>query len=180
MRITDLDFILIPEWLAGPTAAQPDDDHWISRWERNLSTARWLDGSSGEAGVRLINQIDNGTSRPVMIVTHGGGVDALLAAREGLGGRAVAGAFIVAPTPDLARTDMTDPKRLRLPCPSVLIASDDHPQFGPSDAEALAGALGSFFVPAGPAGRLDSSSGQGPWPEGLLRLGWFLKRLTKH
>ena len=34
MRVRDIDVLIVPDWAgAGP-------DHWQSRWERNLSTAR--------------------------------------------------------------------------------------------------------------------------------------------
>ena len=36
---------------------------------------------------------------------------------------------------------------------------------------------GGHIVDAGAIGRLDSTSGHGPWPEGLMRFGAFMARL---
>ena len=106
-----------------------------------------------------------------MIVTHGAGVDILLSAGERLGARPVVGALIVAPHPCSPANPM------KLGFPVVVIAPANHPEVSPIEALELTEALGGHFVDAGETERLDSSSGHGPWPEGLMRLGWFLKRL---
>ncbi|MFT5511565.1 MAG: putative alpha/beta hydrolase family esterase [Hyphomicrobiaceae bacterium] len=67
-----------------------------------------------------------------------------------------------------------------MPYPSVIVAPDDHPVLPSEAAERLAQNLGGHYVAAGTAGRLDAHSGHGPWPDGLMRLGWFLKRLGAH
>ena len=36
---------------------------------------------------------------------------------------------------------------------------------------------GADFIDAGESGRIDADSGHGPWPDGLLKLGGFLKKL---
>ncbi|MGI9477716.1 MAG: RBBP9/YdeN family alpha/beta hydrolase [Hyphomicrobiaceae bacterium] len=179
MRITDLDFILVPEWLAHPGADTPDADHWISRWQRNIRTADWLDGQDPSPSQALRAQCAK-NARPTVIVTHGSGVNVLLDSGDGLGQTAVAGAFIVAPVPSGSLLDATGENALRLGFPSVVIASDDHPELSEDAARQFSARLGSHFVAAGPSGRLDAASGQGPWPEGLMRLGWFLKRLSAH
>jgi predicted alpha/beta hydrolase family esterase len=181
MRIADVDFILIPEWLARPTTGKPDDDHWISRWQRNLATAGWLDaGECAPAECLLAQTAPVEADRPIIIVTHGHGIDVLLDAHAELAVRPVVGAFIVAPSPAPGKFRPDDNGLQKLAFPSIVIASDDHPEFHPGEAQELAGRLGSTFVAAGPSGRIDASSGQGPWPEGLMRLGWFLKQLTVH
>ena len=42
---------------------------------------------------------------------------------------------------------------------------------------ALASSWASELIDAGFAGGLDAASGHGPWPEGLMRLAGFLKRI---
>ena len=39
--------------------------------------------------------------------------------------------------------------------------------------------MGGHYVAAGMSGAMDHTSGHGPWPEGLMRLGWFLKQIRK-
>lgn len=179
MRISDLDFILIPEWLAGQGGGGPDDEHWISRWQRNIPTARWLQVKGPDAASALLAQCQ-AASRPVVVVTHGQAIEVLLAAAGPVQQAPVIGAFIVAPTPGGAGLDAALAVTAQLAFPSVIVAPDDHPQFTAEAAQALSQRLGSHFVAAGAAGRLDSASGQGPWPEGLMRLGWFLKQLSAH
>lgn len=179
MRIADLDFILIPEWLAGQHPAEPDPDHWMSRWQRNIATARWLENTDRDPPANLLAQCAQ-SARPVVIVTHGQAVDVLLSVTVEIADRPVIGAFIVAPAPRLVTIDSVPGDLTALTFPSILIAPDDHPDFTPKAAQKLSERLGSHYVAAGPAGRLDTASGQGPWPEGLMRLGRFLKRLSAH
>jgi len=184
MRIADVDFVMVPEWLADTTRSKSeqvrahDDDHWICRWQRNFATAAWLDGSHKAPADALVAQTAE-RGRPVLIVTHGHGVDVLLAAREALATHSIAGALMVAPKVKATSLPQLE-KPAALSFPSLVVASDDHPEFTSDEARRLADHLGSHFVSAGPAGRIDSGSGQGPWPEGLMRLGWFLKQLRMH
>jgi predicted alpha/beta hydrolase family esterase len=61
--------------------------------------------------------------------------------------------------------------------PSILIASRTDPHCDYAKAEDIAYAWGSAIVDAGDAGHLNTESGHGPWPEGLMRFAGFLKRL---
>jgi predicted alpha/beta hydrolase family esterase len=179
MRIADVDFILIPEWLAQPAACKPDDYHWISRWHRNFATANWLDAAQETPSNGLLAQARSQT-RPTILVTHGHGVDVILEVGAALGACPILGAFVVAPSPSPLLFPSVGEGLLAMDFPSVIISPDNHPDFPQDDAQRLASQLGGHFVAAGPTQRIDSSSGQGPWPEGLMRLGWFLKRLKVH
>ena len=96
----------------------------------------------------------------------------------------VAGAFLVA-APDLEqeqRPPEIDPSFVPiplapLPFPSVLVHSNSDPYCKVGRALALAAAWGSETADAGDAGHINTASGHGPWPEGLMRLGGFLKAL---
>ena len=57
------------------------------------------------------------------------------------------------------------------------MASRNDPQCPYNDAGELALAWGSTLVDAGDTGHIDTASGHGPWPEGAMRFGWFLKQL---
>ena len=94
----------------------------------------------------------------------------------------VCGALLVAP-PDIDADDV-DPRirdfrplpMLRLPFPSVLVASrnDSYASFGRS--EEMARAWGSDFVDAGRSGHINADSPVGAWAEGLP----LLARLSGH
>ena len=57
------------------------------------------------------------------------------------------------------------------------MASRNDPDGAFDAVAALAFDWGAELVDAGFAGGLDAASGHGPWPEGLMRLAGFLKRL---
>lgn len=177
MRISDLDFILVPDWSDPSCGGLPDGDHWISRWHRNITTAEWFAAEADGSADALISQIGS-RERQTMVITHGRGVDVLLHAGRALGGLPVAGAFIVAPSPTYHNNQSVIELVDQFQFASVVVSSEDHPEFHPDLAQKLSDRLGGHFVNAGASGRIDSLSGQGPWPEGLMRLGWFLKQLS--
>lgn len=177
MRVADVDLILVPGWLAGGTVPA-DDDHWISRWERNLATACWLDNGNLKPAAALLAQSDNNL-RPIVVVTHAVGVEALLAAGEALGARPVIGAFVVAPVVTRRALSQIPPASLPLAFPSVGVIPENNPHFSVEEGRRLVESMGGHYVAAGMSGAMDNTSGHGPWPEGLMRLGWFLKQIRK-
>ena len=177
MRVADVDLILVPGWLAGGFALA-DDDHWISRWQRNLATARWLDQTDGDPAATLLKQ-SNDSLRPIIVVTHGTGVEVLLAAGEALGARPVIGAFVVAPIVTRRALSRIPPGSMPLAFPSVGVIPENNPHFSAEDGRRLVDSMSGHYVAAGMSGAMDNTSGHGPWPEGLMRLGWFLKQIRK-
>ena len=176
MRVSDLDLIFIPE--TGPVSP----DHWIARWSAKLSTARLvaaLDPISTPAGIIAAAQL---AERPTLLIAHSTGVIAAALAAEALKGADVRGAFLVAPPAVETLATLDDGQwpeipRARLPWPSVLVASRTDPWSSHRQSLALASDWGADFTDAGESGRIDAESGHGPWPDGLLKLGAFLKRL---
>jgi uncharacterized protein len=59
----------------------------------------------------------------------------------------------------------------------VVVASRSDPHCTYERAEDLSYAWGAALSDAGDAGRINQSSGHGPWPEGLMRFAGFLKAL---
>ena len=59
------------------------------------------------------------------------------------------------------------------------MASHNDPDGGYEAVTALASDWGAEVVDAGFAGAIDAASGHGPWPEGLMRLAGFLKRVAE-
>ncbi|MGJ3264794.1 MAG: RBBP9/YdeN family alpha/beta hydrolase [Salinarimonas sp.] len=181
MRTEDCDILLVP----GLHGSGPD--HWQTRWARKLSTARIVEQDDWNAprletwAERLEFAVAQ-AGRPVVLVAHSFGAHVVAAAASGLAER-VAGAYLVAP-PDLDDAALM-PEGLRgmavparsLPFASVLIASRTDPYCSFERAEAIAGAWGAQLTDAGESGHIDTASGHGPWPEGLMRFAGFLKRL---
>jgi predicted alpha/beta hydrolase family esterase len=191
MRTGDVDILIVPGWSnSGP-------DHWQSRWERNLKTARrieqddWFAPDKDRWVGRIVEAVAE-TTRPVVLVAHSLGVPTIVHAAQKLPRGSVAGAFLVGPA-DVDNADAwpvngSDPlpaaiRRFapipteRLPFPSRLIASSTDPYCTVARAQALGEAWGSDVSVIANAGHINSESGHGPWPEGLLTFGVFLKQL---
>src|ERR1700674_1313471 len=191
MRTSDVDILMVPGWNGS------DPDHWQSRWERNLKTARRVeqedwDRPDKDKWVGNIIRAVAASARPAVLVAHSLGVHAVAHAAEKLPEGAVTGAFLVA-APDIENpegfpVDIREAwaadgsgfrplPRQKLGFPSVLLASADGPFCRIERARELAAACGSGFIEIGPAGHINAASGHGPWPDGVLRFGGFLKQL---
>ena len=194
MRIGEVDLLIVPGWMnSGP-------DHWQSRWEEKLSTARRLampdfDRPELSEWVDALTAAVRGAQRPVVFVAHSCGATAVAHAAPRLPAGVVRGAMLVAP-PDrlsgpaidaLARESGGvarppqgfDPSPMAaLPFPSLLVASRTDPICPFERAQELARAWKSQLVDAGDAGHINAASGYGPWPEGVLRLADFMRRLS--
>jgi hypothetical protein len=181
MRSSDADILIIPG-LGGSEA-----DHWQTRWEQKLSTARRVvqddwDRPELEAWrARIVADVARAT-RPVVLVAHSLG--ALAAAHAGpFPAGKVAGVFLVAPpsSQGLAPLRAVDPAFFAPVSPltfrAVVVASRDDPFALFEESEALARALGADLADAGLSGHINVLSGHGPWPEGLMRFAGFLGTL---
>lgn len=184
MRTSDADILIIP----GLGGSGPD--HWQSRWDAKLPTARRVVQSDWDRPElhawrdRILEEVAR-AERPVILVAHSLGVRAAIHAAPLLAASSkVKGAFLVAPPSAevLAGIAAVDPAFAAppgepLPFPALMIASRNDP-FGPYGASAnLALALGAELADAGYSGHINIESGHGPWPEGLMRFAGFLKTL---
>lgn len=181
MRISDFDILIIP----GLGDSSPD--HWQSRWEAKLSTARrveqrnWQSPRLEDWTTRIVTEV-KAAQRPVLLVAHSLGVTAVVHAAPRLPPDVVRGAFLVAPPADSILIEAAGPgftplPRAPLPFPSVLVASRNDPYAPFDESEEISYAWGSRLLDAGEAGHLNLDSGHGPWPEGLMSLAGFLKQL---
>ncbi|MFS8035397.1 RBBP9/YdeN family alpha/beta hydrolase [Xanthobacter sp. AM11] len=182
MRSTDACLLIVPGWQGS------EPDHWQSRWERSLSTARrveqadWSRPDRHDWPRRLAAAVAQ-ADKPVVVVAHSLGVPTLVHAAPLLPPGKVKGAFLVAP-PDLDRPRL-DPLLAAfapvpthpLPFPSVLVASRSDPFCTYERAEGFALDWGAAIVDAGDAGHINPAAGFGPWPEGSMRLLGFLQSL---
>ncbi|MBE7185318.1 MAG: serine hydrolase family protein [Methylobacterium mesophilicum] len=182
MKVKDTDILIVP----GYTNSGPD--HWQSRWEAKLSTARRVEQAEWSKPVRedwvdVMVKAVNEAKKPVVIVAHSLGVATVVQAVPKFE-KPVVGAFFVAP-PDVANPAIR-PKHLMtfgpyprdpLPFPSIVVASRNDPFSSFEAMEDIAGAWGSLFIDAGEAGHINSEAGYGPWPEGSMTFAQFLSRL---
>jgi uncharacterized protein len=170
------------------------DVHWQTRLISKLSAAKlveqddWLFGSL-DAAVGAITRAVATAEKPVVFVAHSAGcllvahaVNAIAALGDA---QKVRGAFMVsAPDPEIVKTlPQIDPllplvPRNALPFPSVLVSSSNDPFCGQDVSKQLAEDWGSVWVDAGEAGHINTDSGHGPWPEGMMRFAGFLSKLS--
>lgn len=182
MKVSETHILIVP----GYTNSGPN--HWQTRWERKLSTARRVEQAEWSKPVRedwvarMIEEV-NAAEKPVVIVAHSLGVATAIHALPHCT-RQIAGAFLVAP-PDVANPNIR-PKHLMtfgpyprdpLPFPSVMVASRNDSFGSYEHAGDIANAWGSLLVDAGDAGHINTESGHGPWPEGSMVFAQFLSRL---
>lgn len=173
MKVSETHILIVP----GYTNSGPN--HWQTRWERKLSTARRVEQAEWSKPVRedwvarMIEEV-NAAEKPVVIVAHSLGVATAIHALPHCT-RQIAGAFLVAP-PDVANPKIR-PKHLMtfgpyprdpLPFPSVMVASRNDSFGSYEHAGDIANAWGSLLVDAGDAGHINTESGHGPWPEGSI------------
>lgn len=191
MRTSEVEILIVPGWSSsGP-------DHWQTRWEKNLKTARrveqddWIRPSRDAWVGRIVAAAAN-SERPPVLVAHSLGVIAAVHAAAKAPAGLIAGAFLVAPA-DVENADrwpvtqgeifstnesgFAPVPAAALGFPSVVVASADDPYCSLERARHFAAAWGSALAEAGAVGHINTVSGHGPWPEGLLRFGQFLKQI---
>jgi predicted alpha/beta hydrolase family esterase len=184
MKARDADILIVP----GYTGSGPE--HWQSRWEERMPTARRVeqadwDGPDREAWVeRIVSAVDEST-RPAVLVAHSCGVLATAFAAPRLKPGAVRGALLVAP-PDLGNEAVPEPCRVfadaprdPLPFPSYLIASRTDPYCSFDAADEMAADWGARLFDAGDAGHINTASGHGPWPEGMMMFARMMTHLVR-
>lgn len=191
MKTADVEVVIVPGWSSsGP-------DHWQSRWQRNLpNTTRveqddWYDADKDVWVGRLIGTLAT-IERPAVVVAHSLGVMTVAHAAAKLPDNMITGAFLVAPadvdqsdlwpetagyTFDCARSGFAPIPMAKFAFPTTVVASTNDPYCSFDRASAFAKAWDGNLIDAGPIGHINVDSGQGPWPEGLLRFGKFLQRL---
>ncbi|MEI9914676.1 MAG: alpha/beta fold hydrolase [Methylovirgula sp.] len=182
MRTSDADILIIP----GLGGSGPD--HWQSRWQAKLSTARRVEQKNWDLPLladwrAAIAAAVAEAQRPVILVAHSLGAITVADIAAELGDR-VKGGFLVAPPSvrTIREIEGVDPRFAEvpfaaLPFPSVLVASRDDPYATFEESEDFVRAWQVEIADAGNAGHINAASGHGPWPEGLMRLAGFLKNL---
>ena len=191
MRSGDVDILLVPGW------GDSGEDHWQARWQR-MRTARRIEQDDWmrpqrEAWTSRIREAVARAERPAVLVGHSLGVAAIVHAAQGLPDGLVAGAFLVGPADTEAREAWPLPQgqeawpesiaefapmpMTKLPFPARMIASSNDSFCTIERAKAFAEAWGGDLSIMANAGHINAESGHGPWPDGLLTFGMFLKSL---
>jgi hypothetical protein len=187
MKASEADILFIPGYgNSGP-------EHWQSRWQAKLATARRVDQRAWRDPVRehwveAISDAINAATKPVVLVAHSLGIGATLHALPNCHAK-VAGAFFVSP-PDLEQPERPPAglnlgklnafgpyPRDPLPFPSITVASRNDPHGSYEHAGDFANAWGSLLIDAGNSGHINVESGHGPWPEGTMVFARYLSRL---
>ncbi len=183
-RIADFDILIVPG------LGNSDEEHWQSRWENRIPTARrvlqneWHSPKLDEWVARLRAEI-KAAEKPIILVAHSLGVHAVVHAVQGQWDFNVKGAFLVAPPSEQAiesdpvfdRAFLPVPRE-PLPFPSVVVASRNDPYSTYDDSADLALAWGSRVVDAGESGHINGAAGFGPWPEGMMSFAGFLSKIS--
>ena len=182
MKTSQADILIVPGYKGA------NEDHWQSRWENNISSAKRVDMGDWHKPVfedwkaNLVKAVEE-TTKPIIMVGHSIGSQVIVQAAKDFS-KPVAGALLVAP-PDVENPEIR-PKHLLtfgpastdpLPFPSVTIASRNDHFCSFEKAEDMAASWGSLFMDAGESGHINHESGHGPWPEGLMVFSRFLKQL---
>lgn len=183
MRAADVELLMIPGF------GGADADHWQTRWQARIRTARTIEQDDWQSldldawAGRVVAAVQAAT-KPAVLVAHAAGVAVVARAAPKLPQGRVVAAFLVAPLSEqsLAALPGCTPANAEypiepLPFPSVLVASRSDPHCPYETAGELALAWGSTLVDAGEVGHVDGASGHGPWPEGVMRLGLLLQQL---
>jgi uncharacterized protein len=161
-------------------------EHWQSRWEaadprlRRVAQRDWLEPELDDWVATLEREVSACPMPPVLAAHSLGCI--LVAHWAQRTRRPIRGALLVAPVdadavaPVLDAIDSFRPVPLvRLPFPSIVVASDDDVYTTRARAEAFARAWGSRFVGLAGAGHINGDSGYGEWPEGRAVLDELLR-----
>ena len=165
-------------------------EHWQTHWQarhpewRRVEHRDWIDPGRDEWVAELDAAVATCNGAPVLVAHSLGCMLAAHWAASGSPLRA-AGAFLVAPSDVDAPSYPIDANGfapaplVRLPFPSVVIASTNDEFVTRERARAFAEAWGSSYVEIGEAGHVNADAGYGDWPEGERLLQEFLEQVRK-
>ena len=164
-----------------PGLHNSDSGHWQSRWEAVDETMERVIQENWETPhcadwVARLDQTVAAAGPDILLVAHSAGCALVAHWAVGCPRGQVHGALLVAPSdPEAASfpadaTGFAPIPLVRLPFPSIVVASSDDPFVTAARAQTFASAWGSRFVMIGEAGHINTVSHLGDWPEGLALL----------
>ena len=160
-----------------PGYANSEPDHWQSHWERVDPACRrvvqddWLEPQLAN-WLATLDRYVRECDLPPVLAAHSLAC-ALVAHWAARSSALVKAALLVAPadvdspthTPDEVRSFGPIPL-VRLPFPTIVVASSDDPFVSPARSAMFAQAWGSCLITLDNAGHINADAGYGPWPEG--------------
>ncbi|HEX4936756.1 MAG TPA: alpha/beta hydrolase [Gemmatimonadaceae bacterium] len=158
--------------------------HWQSLWEERDPTIQRVVQSEWELPNRAdwVSCLDAaviGVRQPVVLVAHSTGCPLIAhwaVSASPVRHLKVRGALLVAPSDPEGPNYPAGPvgfapvPMVRLPFPSVVVASSNDPYCSPERSHAYASAWGSRYVEVEGGGHLNLAAGYGEWPEGWALL----------
>ena len=164
-----------------PGLYNSDPGHWQSRWEAGDETMKRVIQDDWETPhcadwVARLDQTLAYAGPDILLVAHSAGCALVAHWAVGCQQGQIRGALLVAPGDPEApsfpgdATGFAPIPLLRLPFPSIVVASSNDPYVTLSRAQTFATAWGSEFVMIGEAGHINSASSLGDWSEGLALL----------
>ncbi len=187
MKTSEATIIMVPGY------TNSGENHWQSRWQRNIKTARrveqddWLKPEVESWTENFLKTLRKSGNKPIIIIAHSLGCHLTVQGAmqfDDLLRKKVRGALLVAP-PDVENPNIK-PKHLMtfgpyprdpMPFPSIVIASSNDRFCDYSIADEMAASWGSMLIDAGDQGHINAESGHGPWPEGLMVFSKFLSQI---
>jgi predicted alpha/beta hydrolase family esterase len=172
-------FLIQPGWQnSGP-------HHWQTIWQAQLGKAAtrvaqrdWL-VPDRTAWVNMLEETIRRTPAPVVILAHSIGCVATVLAVKAV---PVAGVVLVAPA-DAERSNapvalhtFTPIPMEPLATPALLVTSDSDPYCALDRAEAFAQSWKADLEIVNDGGHINDDAGFGPWPDGWLMVGAWLRR----
>jgi uncharacterized protein len=164
-----------------PGLSNSEPGHWQSKWESADDTMQrviqddWETPHCAEWVARLDQALAYAGS-DTLLVAHSAGCALVAHWAVGCHQGQVRGALLVAPSDPEAPSFPVGPTGfapiplLRLPFPSIVVASSNDPFVTIARAQTFARAWGGKFVMIGQAGHINAASGLGDWHEGLALL----------
>lgn len=169
-----------PTILTVPGLNGSGPSHWQTLWEQGRPDTVRVDlgmwhTPHRNSWVTKLDQAIRQADGPVVLAAHSLGCIAVawwVALSPQLSDWPVVGALLVAPA------DVDDPEapaevkgfahipRIRLPFPSIVVASQDDPWVSLDRGRGFAADWGSEFIDAGALGHLNADSGLGAWSDG--------------
>jgi uncharacterized protein len=160
-------------------------EHWQSLWEaadarcRRVVQRDWLEPKLDDWLATFERELSACTSAPILVAHSLGCV--LVAHWVKRTGRRVGGALLVAPA-DADILEAVETFRpvplIRLPFPTIVVASDNDAYVSRQRSRAFARAWGSRFVGLSGVGHINGESGLGDWPAGRALLEELLRAAT--
>lgn len=164
-----------------PGLGNSGEQHWQTIWQtlhpewQRIMQDDW-DTPNCADWVRRVDEtlatVPEGTA---VLVAHSSSCAAVAHLAQMTNNR-IKGALLVAPSDPLGAAYPAGPKGfapvplMRLPFPSIVVASEDDEYIALEQARKYAEAWGSRFVNIGAKGHINSTSGLGEWREGLVLL----------